>query len=148
MKPIICLDGDGVLLDFHAAYRQAWHQAFGELPALKDRNAYWPMDRWDVHRLAHDELAHFRSHFDDAFWRGVPAIPGAKEACQKLVDAGYDLVCITALEDKFQEARLQNLRDHGFPVHQVVTTGNTDGATSPKAEALRALQPIASPALF
>lgn len=28
-KPIIALDADGVLLDYHVAYRSAWHKAFG-----------------------------------------------------------------------------------------------------------------------
>lgn len=143
MKPIICLDGDGVLLDFHSAYRTAWYRAFGSLPALKDPDAYWPIDRWDVHWLDGEELRHFRSYFDHEFWRTVPAISGAKDACKNLSDAGYELVCVTALDERFQKARLQNLRDHGFPIERVVTTASTVGDVSPKAEALRQLMPIA-----
>jgi phosphoglycolate phosphatase-like HAD superfamily hydrolase len=143
MKPIICLDGDGVLLDFHAAYRAVWHRAFGLLPTIKDPDAYWPIDRWDVRRLEGDELHHFRSHFDNEFWCTVPAITGAKTACQKLSGAGYELVCLTALDERFQSARLQNLRDLGFPIERVVTTASTDGEVSPKANALRQLKPVA-----
>lgn len=40
VKPIIALDSDGVLLDYHASYRSVWHKAFNQLPALKDANAY------------------------------------------------------------------------------------------------------------
>lgn len=143
MKPIICLDGDGVLLDFHSAYRNAWHKAFGALPALKDPDAYWPIDRWDVRWLDGEELRHFRMHFDNEFWSTVPAIEGAKEACEKISNAGYKLVCVTALDEQFQEARLQNLRDHGLPIECVVTTGSTVADVSPKAEALRKLMPVA-----
>lgn len=49
MKPIVALDGDGVLLD-NSAYRAAWARAFGTLPRLRDPNAYWPIDRWEVRR--------------------------------------------------------------------------------------------------
>ncbi|HEV7815028.1 MAG TPA: HAD family hydrolase [Janthinobacterium sp.] len=143
MKPIICLDGDGVLLDFHLAYRHAWHKAFGVLPDIKDPQAYWPIDRWDVRKLESDELDHFRAYFDHGFWASVPAIPGALEACNKLADAGYELVCVTALDTEFQNARLENLRDGGFPIERVVTTGSMNGQASPKAEALRQLRPVA-----
>lgn len=67
-KPIIALDSDGDLLDYHVAYRSAWHKAFNHLPALKDPNAYWPIDRWDVRKLEGDELVHFRRFFNDEFW--------------------------------------------------------------------------------
>jgi len=36
MKPIIALDADGVLLDYHHAYARAWAEAFGHPPALRD----------------------------------------------------------------------------------------------------------------
>ncbi len=58
-KPIIALDADGVLLDYHVAYRSAWHKAFNHLPTLKDPNAYWPIDRWDVRmRILANVTAH------------------------------------------------------------------------------------------
>lgn len=41
----IALDADGVLLDNHSAYRNAWQRAFGVLPDVRDPNAYWPIDR-------------------------------------------------------------------------------------------------------
>jgi phosphoglycolate phosphatase-like HAD superfamily hydrolase len=143
MKPIICLDGDGVLLDFHEAYRQVWRKAFGVLPELRDPLAYWPIDRWDVRRLDGEELIKFRAHFDVGFWSAIPAIPGAIDACLRLTDAGYELVCVTALETRFQPARLQNLRDRGFPIERVVTTTSGDSDVSPKAAALQDLRPVA-----
>ena len=67
VKPIIALDADGVLLNYHVAYRNAWYKAFNQLPALKDSNAYWPIDRWEVRKLDGDELIHFRSFFNKKF---------------------------------------------------------------------------------
>ena len=142
-RPLIALDADGVLLDFHLGYAGAWQRAFGAAPAERDPLAYWPIDRWLVKRLDEDRRAHFRSHFDAEFWSSVPAIEGALGACHRLHDAGFDLVCVSALDAEHETARLRNLRDHGFPIERVFATGNADGERSPKADAIAALAPDA-----
>jgi phosphoglycolate phosphatase-like HAD superfamily hydrolase len=143
-RPLIALDADGVLLDFHLGYASAWERAFGVVPAERDPLAYWPMDRWDVERLPDAERrGRFRAAFDAHFWTTVPAIAGAVEACHRLHDAGHELVCVSALDLEFEAARLRNLRDLGFPIERVIATGNAAGERSPKAEAIEALRPIA-----
>jgi phosphoglycolate phosphatase-like HAD superfamily hydrolase len=142
-RPLIALDADGVLLDFHLGYAGAWQRAFGAAPAERDPLAYWPIDRWLVERLDEDRRAHFRSHFDAEFWSSVPAIEGALGACHRLHDAGFDLVCVSALDAEHETARLRNLRDHGFPIERVFATGNAAGERSPKADAIAALAPDA-----
>lgn len=141
-NPKIALDADGVLLNFHEAYRQAWYRAFNEMPALKDANAYWPIDRWHVRRLVGEELLYFRSFFCDEFWENIPAIEGAVTACIDLQDAGFELICVSALESKYQELRLSNLRHQGFPINRVIATDNNDIGISPKASVIHELQPI------
>lgn len=143
MKPIIALDADGVLLNYHEAYADAWARAFGARPALRDPVAYWPIDRWDVRRLHGDELVAFRDCFDAHFWSTIPAIPGAVDACHDLVEAGYDLVCVTAMERRFETARLLNLENLGFPISRVIATQSVQSDISPKAAALRELAPVA-----
>lgn len=141
---LIALDADGVLLDFNAAYRSAWERAFGELPAVRDRDAYWPLDKWAVRRVVGDERDAFRRCFDELFWSTIPALPGALDACQRLVEAGYELVCVSAIETQHQAARLVNLRLCGFPITRVVATaGSGQRSVSPKAAALAELQPVA-----
>jgi len=142
-RPLIALDADGVLLDFHLGYASAWQRAFGVVPAERDPHAYWPMDRWDVERLDLARREQFRSAFDERFWTTVPAIEGAVDACHRLRGAGFDLVCVSALELEFEAARLRNLRDLGFPIERVIATGNAAGERSPKADTIAALQPIA-----
>ncbi len=66
---------------------------------------------------------------------------GAAEACQILTRAGYELVCVTALSEKFRQARQQNLRRHGFPIERVYTVEHSEG--NPKAQVLNALGPVA-----
>ena len=140
---LIALDADGVLLDYNSAYGTAWQRAFGTQPALRDANAYWAMDRWDVPRLDPVLRDQFRGAFDDEFWSTVPAIEGAVQACEQLRAAGFDLVCVSALKPQFADARLANLRAHGFPIERVVATSNDAVDASPKARALTELQPIA-----
>jgi len=142
-RPLIALDCDGVLLDFTLGYASAWQRAFGHAPAERDPLAYWPMDRWHVERLDTAQRAVFRAAFDEHFWTTMPPISGALEACHRLNEAGFDLVCVSALELAFESARLRNLRDLGFPIERVIATGNAEGARSPKVDAIETLRPIA-----
>ena len=143
-RPILALDADGVLVDLHAGYARAWQQAFGAAPAERDPLAYWPMDRWDVGRVDAEQRLLLRQQFQQPeLWAQLPAIGGAVEACHRLHDAGYDLVCVTALEERFQSARQQNLKNLGFPIHRVIATGHAEGERSPKADAIAALRPVA-----
>lgn len=139
----IAIDGDGVLLDYNTAYAQAWFKAFGERLVLKNPACYWPMERWNVRRLVSDELEQFRAAFDLEFWSTIPAIPGALEACEHLADQGYTLVCVTALDERFADARAQNLCDLGFPISRVITTRSEIDGGSPKAQVIADIQPVA-----
>jgi len=142
-RPLIALDADGVLVDFHLGYANAWQRAFGEMPRERDPLAYWPFDRWQVERLAGDRLSHFRNHFDTQFWSSLPAIDGAVDACHRLRDAGFDLICVSALEAHHESARLANLRKLDFPIERVIATGNAASVRSPKADAITSLSPVA-----
>lgn len=136
---VIALDVDGVLLDYAAAYAQAWERAFGVAPALRNANAYWPMDRWQVDRLEGEALAHFRSFFDEQFWSSIPPVFCAQEACQLLSDTGFELICVTALDARHGPARERNLRELGFPIARVITTESGLSAVSPKAPIVNGL---------
>jgi len=142
-KPIIALDADGVLLDYHQAYQAVWALAFGEPPAVKDPLAYWPQDRFDVSRLVGEELEFFRGHFDEIFWATIPAIHGSVEACNALDEAGYELICVSAFDNKYLAAREENLRNCGFPIGRVIATESGDNIVSPKSMALKEIQPVA-----
>ena len=95
------------------------------------------------HNLAEVRLA-LRAQFERVeLWENLPAIAGAVQACHRLHDAGYELVCVTALEERFRLARQRNLRALGFPIRRVVATGHAEGERSPKADAIAALRPVA-----
>lgn len=146
LSKTIALDADGVLLNYNLAYASAWERAFGIAPALKNAQAYWAVDRWDVQHLEGEALQRFRASFDRDFWSSVPAMAGAVQACHSLVAAGWELVCVSALKPEFAQARQDNLRQLGFPIERVIaTSGAVPGGASisPKAQALAALAPAA-----
>jgi phosphoglycolate phosphatase-like HAD superfamily hydrolase len=143
-RPILAIDADGVLVDLHIGYTRAWQQAFGVTLAERDPRAYWPTDRWAVESIDAEKRLLLRAQFErPEMWESLPAISGAVEACHRLHDAGYELVCVTALEARFQSARLRNLKALGFPIRRVVATGHVEGERSPKADAIQALRPVA-----
>jgi phosphoglycolate phosphatase-like HAD superfamily hydrolase len=145
MEKVIAIDGDGVMFDYGHAYALAWARTFGSFPKLKNKNAYWPTDKWEVSHL-HENLLHiFRKQFDGSFWSSMPPLTGAVEACNMLVADGYRLVCVTAMEPEFESNRLSNLKKHGFPIDQVIATGDSSrgGDRSPKADVLNELKPVA-----
>lgn len=115
-RPTITIDTDGVLLDYHLAYRDAWHKTFGVIPNIREPLGYCPIDRWEVQRLTGSDLENFRESFDPQFWSTVPAIAGALDACLKLHRAEHELVCISGVEQQFQISRLDNLKALGFPM--------------------------------
>jgi len=90
-----------------------------------------------------EQRLQLRAHFDETLWESLPAIAGALEACHRLYDTGHELVCVTALDDRFRKARLRNLRNLGFPIERVLATGHVEGPRSPKADAIEALRPVA-----
>ena len=141
-RPIIALDCDGVLLDYNRAFAKHWHKFTGIAPIEIDPQAYWHMNRWTIQRLSGERLMHWRAFMDHDFWSSIPAIPGALEACKRLQESGHDLVCVTALHSEFAAARERNLRDLGFPISKVYTTGNERGI-NPKRAVIHEIEPEA-----
>jgi phosphoglycolate phosphatase-like HAD superfamily hydrolase len=144
-KGLIALDADGVLLNYNEAYANAWARAFGQRPALKDAQGYFPHDRWDAPMLGPDGRDALRQAMQEDFWSTMPAIDGALQACRLLADAGYELVCVSAVKQQFHAGRLANLQRLGFGIQRLYATpSDGKGATvSPKAAAIHELMPDA-----
>lgn len=143
-KPLIALDADGVLLDYSLAYARAWERAFGVFPKEINPNGLTPLERWDVEHLQGIDLEYFKSFFDEDFWSTIPAMPEAIEACELLVANGYELVCVTAMESKWRQARQRNLKALRYPIDVVIATGKAvENHLSPKARTINTLKPQA-----
>ena len=141
---LIAIDADGVLVNYHAGYAKAWTRAFGETLETVDPDGYSTRDRFGVPHLEEDRRQILRGAMDEQFWSALPAMDGALEACTSLHEAGYRLVCVSAVKEKYRDARAQNLRDLGFPLEAVYAApGAGTATTSPKAAILEELKPIA-----
>ena len=142
-QSLLAFDADGVLIDYNTAYAKVWHKAFGRAPVLMDPLGYHARDRYQLATLSGSELEYFRSFFQAEFWLNVPAIEGAVDACKRLSQQGYDLVCVSAVPSEYEAQRLKNLQDLGFPIDKVFATPDLGQSESPKAETLRKLNPVA-----
>jgi hypothetical protein len=138
-KPIIALDAEGVFLDYNAAYAKLWGKVFGMPPAERDPNACWAIDRWSVEKLSGRQLEIFRASFGEQFWSRLPPVSMALEACFSLRQAGYTIVCISALPPRYEKARLRNLKNLGFPIERVIATGGSDAAGNSQKAAVAML---------
>lgn len=139
----IALDADGVLVDYHEGFAQAWERAFGERPKIRDPEGYHPLHYWDATLTDPETRTHFKRHFyAPETWSSFPALPGAVEACARLREANYELVCVSALNPELQPARESNLRNLGFGLRRVFTTGSLL-VGNPKRRMLMALHPLA-----
>ena len=69
---------------------------------------------------------------------------GALQACLLLHQAGYELVCVTAMPARFTEHRLENFRSYGFPIDKVICSGYhpTNFNHNPKREIIEELHPV------
>jgi phosphoglycolate phosphatase-like HAD superfamily hydrolase len=75
----------------------------------------------------------------------MPPLPDAYEACTKLTEAGYTLVCITSMPNEFTEARQANFRLHNLPIEKTIAVGRDRSRSvyNPKLDALLELAPEA-----
>lgn len=145
MKTIV-LDCDGVMVDYISAYVNVWEKVFGEKPELVNPNAYWAKDRYSkIRDLSDKELFEFKSHFDCNFWRKVPALPGAVEACNALADAGYKIIVVSALSKLFEIHRYIGLKEQGFNIEGVIAVGDPTHSyyDNPKCDIVNSIRPIA-----
>jgi hypothetical protein len=139
----IALDCDGVLLDYHESYQRAWLAAFGVLPQIVNPRAYWARERHGLAILDAAALAHFEAHRAELFWSTMQPLPGAVAACNRLVAAGFDLVCVSALDHQWRNARHSNLIHCGFPINRVISAPDDRSGINPKRAAITQLSPVA-----
>jgi FMN phosphatase YigB (HAD superfamily) len=92
-----------------------------------------------------EEKIEFDKAWDQDGWRIMPTHDGALEACNLLHQAGYELVCVTAMPARFIEHRLENFRLHEFPIDRIVSSGyDADNFhINPKRKIIEDLHPVA-----
>ena len=138
----IILDADGVLVDYRAPFPQVYKRAFGvDVAYVADR--YHAHNMYGVQFRDEAEFVRFAESFGEEVWGNLPAMPGAVQACERLVAAGHRLTCVTAIPPVFRNARRRNFEALRFPIERVICTGRSLDGTNPKLEVLRSRAPVA-----
>ena len=107
MNNIILTDCDGVLLN--------WEASFTTWMAQKGYNKI-DADEYDVAKsygLSKAESKPLVRQFNESAWmRYLPALRDARSGVAKLIEAGYEFVCITSLslDENAKKARVRNLQ--------------------------------------
>ncbi|CAF4163271.1 unnamed protein product [Adineta steineri] len=142
-KPIIALDCDGVLLDYHATFAQIYEQTFGKKLTIVSPNAHYAERKYNVN-FNDEEKEKFKQVWNEYGWRRMPMHDGALEACLLLHEAGYELICVTAMSSNFIEHRLENFRLHGFPIDKIISSGydKDNFNNNPKRKIIEDLNPV------
>lgn len=107
MNKVILTDCDGVLLN--------WEASFTTWMAQKGYNKV-DADEYDVAKsygLSKAESKPLVRQFNESAWMGyLPALRDARSGVAKLVELGYEFVCITSLslDENAKKARVKNLQ--------------------------------------
>lgn len=118
-----------------------WEHTFGVHPIEVNPHAFWQNERRGIPWLEGEQLEQFRAQLDEVFWSTLPAINGVVYACHKLVDSGYELIAVTAIDSIWLHARLRNLHLHSFQILQVIATGRpTPGQSNPEAQVINQMK--------
>ena len=132
-RPLIALDADGVLLDFHLGYAGAWARAFGSR-AGRARPARLLADRPLGGRSARRRAARSTSGATSTSSSGRRCRPSKAPSTPATASTTPATTWSASRRSTLEHeaARLRNLRDHGFPIERVIATGNAAGRAQPE----------------
>lgn len=107
-EKIILTDCDGVLLDWETAFND-WMASKGHKKVV---NGVYNMDV--AYGLEHSVCKQMIREFNESAWMGfLPALRDARSGVARLVENGYQFVCITSLslDEKAKMLRVSNLKN-------------------------------------
>ncbi len=142
-KPLIVLDADFVIFDYRHAYSMAWKALHGEELTLVDPRLYNCSKAYGIEWESSEAEEAFRSSFGEDIWLSMLLMPDAKEALERLVSAGYELVIVSAMNPTFAHARKKCCERLGLPINKVFATGKAPEGINPKKTLLNELRPVA-----
>ncbi len=111
MRKLLVIDVDGVLVDYNKQYALGWEKAFGEKLSVVNQDAYWAQDVYGARHLDPEEVVAWREAQNYEYWATMEAMPGAYNLLYDFLQADYNIVACTALDEHWHEARAENLNN-------------------------------------
>lgn len=137
----ICLDADGVLLNYNIAWGNLYSKLFNQKLNIVNPHAYHAYEMFGVEKPSKEQNEIFYAEFNKNGWKSLPAIDGAVEAVNKLKDSNYLIYVVTSMPKNALEDRIENLLNVGFPIfNKVIATGRTN-SSNPKESVIKEIQP-------
>lgn len=130
-------DVDGVLLDCETPFLRLATVVLGR-PLVALNNAYdfgvrYGLSENEVMRVFEEMKAHPEG------WGGLPSLPGAADAFNRLKGYGYEIHLVTAIPEDIRSIRNACLVAHGMVADEIHCAGHHRAG---KADIIRAIDPI------
>lgn len=123
MRKKIVLDVDGVLLNFIDAFEEVAHTLkddFGKELQI-NKNLYHLNHRLGI--TLEQENRVWQKFEELNMWEKLNPLPGVIQAIESINKAGFDIYIVTAIEEKYMESRLKNLREIGVIPKEIYCVG-------------------------
>lgn len=141
MKPLFLIDGDGVMLDYNQAFKEHYEKIYNTSLTLKKPKSYLAVEMWGVGNMSKEDYHHFKTESEKiGIWENMPALPDSLEFVKELSQY-FTVWCLTSMPTEYEQARLKNLQNLGFPIEKVIATSRV-GKENPKKRFVEELKPM------
>lgn len=147
----ITIDGDGVLFDYNLGVALLYKEVLCKEAKRVRPGAYHVTTEYDL-SSEKTTAGSFEEHLHSLFtkrnlWERLPAIEGAKEAIDIMIEKGYEVTCLTSMPTEFEKQRLANAHLHGMKVSSVKAVNRASakalGIRNPKLHYIKTYEPYA-----
>jgi FMN phosphatase YigB (HAD superfamily) len=107
----ICLDADGVLVNFHIMFEKALFDFFSrDFPKFNQPNTGW-VNNWNLaiqFGISEKQLESVWNYiYDNEKYLETPFYPGVEEKILELINAGFEIYIVTSIDEKASNARVK-----------------------------------------
>lgn len=141
MKPLFLIDGDGVMLDYNQAFKENYEKIYNKKLTLTNPHSYQAVEMWGVGDMSKEDYEHFKKESAKlGIWENMPALPDSLEFVKE-ISKYFTVWCLTSMPTEYEQHRLRNLQNLGFPIEKVIATSRV-GNENPKKRFIEKLKPV------
>ncbi len=134
------LDADGVLLNYHQAFKETYEKMFERQCHVVSPTSYLSLKYFGLPDFSEEEMTKFKKEFIQQ-WNSMMALEGANEAISILKEKNYKIIVLTAIPEEHVQAREENFKKLKMNIDAVIASPVKKKDVNPKKEYLDVLQP-------